>query len=150
MTRIADHNHVTHTPSERHSLVGLVKDLRDEVTLLLRQEVELAKREMQEKIDEAKRNTIAMAVGALLALAGGLLVLLAASNGLTAAFVEMGMDGTIAVWLAPLILGIAVAIAGYLMIRTGRERLESQTIKPEKTLDSLEETGRWAKERVSQ
>lgn len=133
----------------RFSLVGLVKEFRDETTLLFRQEVELARREMQEKIDEAKRNFAAIAAGAMLMLAGGLFVLYAASAGLFAALVAWGADPAVAVWLAPLIVGIIVLVGGWLTLRAGRERLSEQNIKPEKTLKSLRDTGRWAKERAT-
>lgn len=154
MTDTLEHKHETPTRTPRatdnnHPLVDLVKELRDETALLVRQEVLLARREIQEKINHVKRSMIAMVAGALTAAAGAWFILLAASNGLAAAFVEAGMAAEIAVWLAPLCVGLVVAIGGLLSLWGGQKSLKSESMKPRKTIQSLEETKEWAREKVT-
>ncbi len=135
---------------EPHSLIELIKELRDETMLLLRQEVLLARREVEEKVAHVKRTTITMAAGAVMALAGVLFLLLAASNGLGEALVEADVAAGVAVWLAPLIVGLIVCIGGAIMAWAARRSLQETTIAPERTLRSLEENRRWAKQKVNE
>jgi hypothetical protein len=137
------------TSRERHSLVDLVRELRDETTLLLRQEGLLLRREMQEKLDHVKRSGIAVVSGAVMAGLGLVFLLLAASNGLGAAYVEAGMDPDVAVWLAPLTVGLIVGLGGAGLAWGALKKLEQEKVTPEKTIESLEETGQWAKQRVA-
>ena len=53
----------TDTRSDNRSIFGLLRELRDELGTLFRQEVALAKTEVSEKADLAKRNSIYIAVG---------------------------------------------------------------------------------------
>lgn len=134
--------------NEHHTLVGLIRELRDESSLLLRQEVALARREFMEKFELARNSTIAMLVGGLMAGAGGLFVLLAASFGLTEAFIEMGMARDVAVWVGPLVVGLVVAIAGLATLMVAKSRFKKEHMAPNRTIESIEETGRWAREKV--
>jgi hypothetical protein len=80
---------------------------------------------------------------------GGLIVLLlAASNGLGEALVEAGLAADIAVWLAPLTIGVIVFIGGFLMTWGAVRALKETKIAPEKTLESLDDNRRWVKEKV--
>lgn len=130
------------------SLIDLVKELRDETALLLRQEVLLARREVQEKLEHVKRNTAAIAVGGTLAMLGLAFLLLAASNGLTEALIEMGTANDVAVWLGPLIVGLIMSLGGGLLAWAALRKLRETHVAPEKTIESLEENRRWAKEKV--
>jgi hypothetical protein len=135
---------------ESHSLVELVKELRDETLLLFRQEVLLARREVQEKFAHVRRNTIAMIVGATLAGLGVVFLLLAASFGLTEALIEMGVANDVAVWLGPLIVGLIMSLGGGTLAWLALQKLRETSVTPEKTIASLEESGRWAKEKVKE
>ncbi|HZW10502.1 MAG TPA: phage holin family protein [Phycisphaerales bacterium] len=146
MTHAYEHETATR---DRHSLMGLVKDLRDETTLLFRQEGLLLRREMQEKFDHVKRNGIAIVSGAVMVGLGLVFLLLAASNGLTAAYVEAGMDPDVAVWMGPLTVGLLMTIGGAALAWWAIKRLETEKVTPQKTIESLEETGQWAKHRVA-
>lgn len=137
--------------AERHGLPSirtLLRDLREDGMMLLRQEIALAKTEMSEKMQRTTRSAIGIAVGAVLAFAGLVIILIAASTGLAAAFVEWGMSEQVAVWLAPLIVGLVVVGIGYLMIRSGQKTIEQEGVVPEGAVDAMKETKEWAQDKV--
>ncbi len=71
----------------------------------------------------------------------GFLVLLAA---LVAGLVALGLDW----WLSALIVGAVVCAVGYFLIRKGLDALKRDDLVPRQTIDSLKESGQWAKQQV--
>ena len=58
------------------------------------------------------------------------------------------MELTLAVWLSPLILTIALAGIGWTMIRGARERVAHEGLVPRRTTTTLKEDTRWAQAKV--
>jgi len=115
----------------------LLKQLADETTTLVRQELELAKAEMAEKGKKA---------GVGVGMFGGAGVLgLLAGGALTACFIAALNEG-MALWLAALIVAVVYgAVAGLLALR-GKERIkDSGPPVPEETQKSVKEDVEWAK-----
>jgi hypothetical protein len=134
-----------------HSTPELVKQLADDSATLVRQEIELAKSEMSEKIDELKSelrwslqegqtvtsenlDTVkgeasdkAKIMGAAAGLygAGGAIALLALS-ALTGALI-LALDGVMPNWGAALLVGAVYLLIAYLLYRSGKERMRKAT-----------------------
>lgn len=119
-------------------LGGVVRDLKT----LLRQEVALAKAELRENLAQIQRHLALVAVGAGLLAAAALFLLETASRGLTALLAQF-LPLDVAVWLAPLLLALAAGGVGLVVLRRGTAALGHDSLKPEKTLQSLEEDARW-------
>jgi len=135
---------------DRRSVVDLLKDLRDESTALVRQEVALAKTELSEKAAHVGRNAGALAAGGVLAFAGTLFLLLAATVGLYLGLVYgAGLSHANAGWLSPLIVGGIVTAVGGAMASAAVSKLKSESLVPERTVDSLKENSKWAQNKVS-
>ena len=132
---------------EERSIGQLLKDLRDDTTTLLRQEVELAKAEMTEKASRAGRNLGAVAVGGAVAFLGAIALLGFLVAGLTSLFSQFMSPG-VAVWLAPLIVGAVLALIGYSMIKKALETLKQESVAPTKTTQSLQENKEWLKAKI--
>ena len=133
----------TTTASDHRSISDLVKDLRDESSRLVRQEVALAKTELSEKAAKLGRNAGYMGVGSALAHAALILLLFGLAAALYHLFVEMDMSNMVAGWLAPLIVaGVTLAI-GYAMIQKAISTFKRESLVPEKTVDSLKENQQW-------
>jgi uncharacterized membrane protein YqjE len=119
----------------------LVRQLSEQTSTLVRQEIELAKAELSER---------GKAVGAGAGLLGGAgAVALLALGALTACLIlllSQDMDG----WLAALIVtAVYAAIAAGLAL-AGRERVrEGMPPAPEQTLESVKEDVQWAKSRAT-
>jgi hypothetical protein len=127
----------------RTSIADLLKNLRDETTALVRQEIALAKTEMNEKAAKAARNAGYMAAGGVLAHAGVFVILLGLSALLYWGLVEAGLSHYVSGWLAPLIVGVVVAVIGYALIQKAISAFKHETLVPEKTVDSLKENQQW-------
>jgi uncharacterized membrane protein YqjE len=115
----------------------LLKQLANETTTLVRQELDLAKAEMREKAGKAGPGFGmwgAAGVTALLAL------------GSLTAFVILALDGAMPNWLAALIVGLVYAAAAGVLYLRGKHRVEEAGAPvPEKTIESVKEDVQWAK-----
>lgn len=136
--------------TEDHRTLGtLLRDLRDETTTLLRQEVALAKTEMSEKAAATGRNVGYLAAGGMVLLLGAIFLLLAVTCGVYAALTALDLSPYIAGWLAPLIVGAVVAGIGYVLVQKGLTALKHTSPVPEQTKETLQENKRWLEQKVS-
>ncbi|HVG09401.1 MAG TPA: phage holin family protein [Thermoanaerobaculia bacterium] len=124
------------------SLGQILRDLRDETSQLLRQEVDLAKTEMSEKMSRLGTNMGSVATGGAVLFAGALVLLAALTLGLIALFSQF-MDRDVAMWLAPLLVGGVLAFIGYGMVKKALQALKQEGIAPQRTTQSLKENKEW-------
>jgi hypothetical protein len=115
-------------PSQRESTRGLLSQLADELTTLLRKEVALARVELSDALSHAKTGITSVAAGGAVLFAG-LLVLLAAA--------VLGLSNVLEPWLAALIVGAVVLIIGFVMLQMGKSKLEPSAFRPERTQSAL-------------
>lgn len=127
---------------EDRSLGQILRDLRDETSALLRQEVDLAKTEMSEKISRAGENLGSVAVGGAVAFAGALTLLAALTLGLISLMSQL-MSRDVAMWLAPLLVGGILAAVGYSLVKKALQALKQEGITPTRTTQSLKENKEW-------
>jgi hypothetical protein len=125
-------NHQAGIRPARRPLAGLVSDLWRESATLIREEAALAKAEFSEKVASAGAGIASLAVGGAIVFAGFLLLLFAAVAALALALPEEHAS-----WLAPLIIGIAVAIAGALVVSIGVRKLHAANLVPERSPRSV-------------
>jgi len=137
------------TPGTDHSLASLIRELRDESTTLLRQEVALAKTEMAEKAAMIGRNSIYLAIGGLVAYAGLIFILVSVMRLIWLGLLRAGLTDSVAQWLAPAIVGLIVAGIGYGLIQKAKSTLSRESITPTKTIQSLKEDKQWTQEKFS-
>jgi hypothetical protein len=130
------------------SLGALLRELTNSVTLLFRQEVELAKTEMSEKAAFVGRNVGAIAIGGAIALIGGLALLAAVITGL-GALLDTFLPTGVAAFLSPLLVGGALAFYGYSRIQTALAALRNEGLAPVQTKETLQENTQWIKARIS-
>ncbi|MGE5504791.1 MAG: phage holin family protein [Actinomycetota bacterium] len=121
------------------SLTRLFSALTRETATLFRQEIQLAKTEVAEKVGQARSGITGTVAGAL--------VLFVALQALVAAAV-LGLSNALSPWLAALIVGIAVAIVGGVVLARGISNLKGDKLAPRRTMDSLRANTRWAKEQL--
>ena len=131
--------------NEDRSLGRLFRDLSADTVALLRQEIDLAKTEVSEKIVHVGAMGRDVGIGAGLAVGGGLALLAALILGLTSLLSKF-TSPWVAMWLAPLIVGVALAGIGYAMIRSALDT--HQSLVPRKTAESLQENKEWLKSKI--
>ncbi len=124
---------------DERSLGELFAELSQESSLLVRQEIELAKTEISQKATAASRDIARIALGGAIAYVG-VIVLAFAVVFLLAEFLSA--------WLAALIVGIVVAAVGYFLAQSGLSKLKRTSLTPERTIETLKEDKEWAKDQV--
>jgi xanthine/uracil permease len=126
-------------PRDDRSLGELFSELAQETSTLVRQEVTLAKTEMSQKASRAGKHAGVLAAGGALAYAG-LLAILAA--------VIVLLDNVMPLWLSALLVGLVVAVVGYLLVRRALDALKREDFAPRETIETLKEDQQWAKEQT--
>jgi MFS family permease len=134
----------TETPSDqdlRERPIGeLVKQLADQTSTLVRQEMDLAKAELAQKGKVAGK-------GAGLLGAAAVVALLAA--GALTAFLIMLLDGALANWLSALVVAVVFGAIAAVLALQGRNRIKAATPPvPEQTVETVKEDVEWAKTRA--
>jgi len=123
------------------SLGTLVMGLTDDLTTLVRKEVDLAKAELQENLQEGAKAGGAEAAGGMVAYAGLLLILAAIA-------IALG-DWWNNYWLSAAVVGLITGIIGWVMLNGGLNQLKQVSLVPHKTISSLESDAKMAKEKLS-
>jgi uncharacterized membrane protein YqjE len=115
----------------------LVRRLSEDVSTLVRQEVELAKAELSEKGRKAGR-------GAGMFGGAGLFGVFAFA-ALTTALIA-GLSEEMDTWVAALIVAVAYAGVGAVLALTGKQQVEEAgPPQPEQTVETIKEDVQWAK-----
>jgi hypothetical protein len=126
----------TDDPRDR-SLGELFKQLSEETTQLVHQELELAKAELTQKGRQA-----GMGAGMF----GGAGALgLAALGALTACFI-LALNAVMPAWLAALLVAVVYGIIAFVLVKQGQARIRRATPPvPEQTIETVKEDVEWAK-----
>lgn len=124
------------------STADLLKDLSEQTTRLVRQELELAKAEVS-----AKGKQVGVGAGML---GGAGLLGLYAVGALTAAAIA-ALSLSLATWLAALIVAVIWAAAAGVAALIGKKKVrQAMPPVPQDSVDSVKEDVRWTKKRAQQ
>lgn len=125
----------------QRSVPDLLGDLVNQGTTLVRQEVQLARAELNEKVSSTGSAIGAMAMGGILLLAALVILLQAA----VAALVEYaGLSATV----AALIVGVVVGLAGYIALQGAMKRLKNVSLVPHRTVAQVSRDANVVKEQI--
>jgi hypothetical protein len=127
---------------EDRSIGELFGQLSQDMTLLFRQELQLARAEMSEKISQVTSNLVSVVAGGFVAYVGALALVAALILGLHEA-------AEISPWISALIVGVIFAVAGYVMLNRGLKELKRVDLAPRRTVETLKDDVQWAKEQRS-
>ncbi len=125
---------------EGRSVGQLLRDLADDVTRLIRDELALARSEASDNLQRMVTAVIAIVGGALLGLAA-LMVLLDA--------VVMGLSNHMPDWMAAVIVGGVVGLVGFILVYQGQKNLSAGSLAPRRTAESVRKDIHLVKEQVS-
>lgn len=118
----------------RESIGDLVRQLANQSATLMRSEVALAKREVGEKAAAVSVDVAIVAAGAAI----GLVASLALTASLVIALIPL-----IGAWQAALTVGLVLLVGAVVLALFGYRRLTRETLKPEQTIESIEENKQW-------
>lgn len=119
------------------SLSELIGTMTEDVSTLLRKEMELAKEEM--KVEAKKAQKVAIGFGG------------AAGAGLYAGFalvltLGFALDAFLWQWLAFLIVTVVLGVIAAVLAQKGKKELDELNPKPEATIQTLKEDAQWLSE----
>jgi UDP-N-acetylmuramyl pentapeptide phosphotransferase/UDP-N-acetylglucosamine-1-phosphate transferase len=126
---------------EERSFGELLGQLSEDVSMLMREEVRLAKAEMSQKVNRATADVVKLGAGALVALAGGLALVAAVVLGLVA----LGL----APWVSALIVAVVLGGSGYVLLGNALKDLRRVDPTPHRTVGTLKDDLQWVKEQRS-
>ena len=127
-----------HQPDQ--SLGELFSRLSGDLSALLRDEVQLAKVELTDSAKEAAR------AGGMLGAAvfAGYMAIVLLSLALA-----WGLTELIPIGAAFLIVGLIWVAGGAVLYVTGRQRLKAAELKPEQTIETMQENVQWVRQQTS-
>jgi hypothetical protein len=135
-------------PTDR-SLISLIRELRNETTTLVRQEIALAKAETTEKATRVGRNAAYIAAGLAVAYSGFIILLLAFRDLLASAFIRADLSADVAGSLSSFIVAVAIGLVGWALIAKGKKALAEEGLRPRKTIESLKEDKEFVKQKLA-
>jgi uncharacterized membrane protein YqjE len=126
--------------AEDRSIGALIAGLLADIRLLFSQEIDLAKRELNEKVSAVAKSAVSIVLGAVLAI-GGLFVLMAA--------LVLVLDLFMPAWVAAFVLALVFLLIGGTILFLGIQKLKTMSYVPERTVKTVEEGVQRVKERVT-
>jgi uncharacterized membrane protein YqjE len=124
---------------EDRSVGELFGELTQDMTLLVRQEVQLARVELEQKASRVGSALGTVGTGGFVAYVGAL--------ALVAALILLLADvAGIKAWVSALIVGAVLAITGFVMLQGGLRKLKQTDLTPRRTVETLKDDVQWAKE----
>lgn len=121
------------------SVLGLIRSLTGDTKTFIRQEIQLAKTELSEKISKLGKNAVSLAIGGFVAYAG-IIVFLLGLGCLVAWLLEKAE-------LAPLLasfiglggVGLLVVVIGCVLLFKGIHAMRAESLAPQRTIETLQE-----------
>lgn len=114
--------------SPDRSFKSLLSELISEVNHLVRQELRLAQAEATEKIDQAQNGALSVLAGILI----GFVALIVLVEALVIA-----LSNVVAPWIAAIIVGGALAVIGFALVKIGQNSLKPSNLTPERTIRTV-------------
>ena len=125
------------TTLSRIPFFSLLSNLRDEVKMLIRDEIKLAKTELSQKFGMFGKNAAFLAIGGLIAY-GGALILLAGLGGMIAYFFNRaGLSPLMSIALGLLCMGFLIVALGGALAMKALKSFKQNSLAPEKTIDAI-------------
>jgi uncharacterized membrane protein YqjE len=121
-------------------LGDLFSRLTEDLSTLVRDEVELAKVEINQSVENAKTAGVSIGAAGLLGLMAFVMLSFAAAWGL-AEVVPTGV--------AFVIVGAAYGLVALALLALGRQKIKAAKPVPEQTVETLKEDVAWAKQQMS-
>ena len=125
---------------QSESLGDLFSRLTEDLSKLVRDEVELAKVEINDTVGKIRTAGVSIGAAGLLGLMAFVMLSFAAAWGLS----EVVPEG-----VAFLIVGAAYGLMALALLALGRQRIKAVKPVPEQTVETLKEDVAWAKQQMS-
>jgi putative superfamily III holin-X len=132
--------------SSNRPLSDLLGGLINDISMLFRKEVELARTEAAEKIGDAMGASRNLAIGGVLAIGATGVFLAALVTGLAALLVAAGMDPNWANFVSAIIITVIVGAIAWMLIARGMAALKASNLSMPRTAGSIQADATAARE----
>lgn len=122
------------------TLGQLLTEITNDLSTLLRKEIQLARVETMEKASQATQSIVLMVAGGLVAYTGVVALVIG---------IIVALANWMPLWVSALIVGVVLAIVGFVLIQSGRGSLKRMSVMPEQTIESIKEDAEMVKEKVA-
>lgn len=119
------------------SLSELVSVMTEDVSTLMRKEVELAKEELRIEARKAGKAGAGFAGAGASGLYAGVALVMA---------IGFGLDQLMPLWLGFLILAVILGVVAALLAKKGQQELQELNPAPEQTIETMKENAQWLSE----
>lgn len=117
------------------TVMGIIKDVQN----VIRGEVQLAKTELKEDATQMGKGAGMIGAGVFFGLIGFMFLMLGVTYVINL-WLEM--------WLSALIVGAVLVIIAAILAMVGKSQIQSASLKPEKTIESIKEDKEWANHQI--
>jgi hypothetical protein len=125
--------------SSRRPISGIFQEIATHLTEIFRSEVRLARTEIRQDVTDVARASVFLIVSAVCGLYAFGLFLLA---------IVYALQETWPPWASALSVGCGVGIVAATFLLIGRKKMKLASLRPDKTIQSLEENVTWLKKRT--
>lgn len=134
--------------TQEQSITTLLKELSNDGSRLLSQQMSLLKTEMSEKSQILSSGVKKAFSGALVLHLGAVIFTFGIAEAVTDLMIRAGFE-TFTPWTGYLMVGLVVMLIGYPLAKSGAEDVSFETLEPEETFETVKSTTEWAKRKIS-
>ena len=142
ITGIKANDHQPDLTSDPKSTSGLLSQLIEDVSGLVRTEMSLAKAEVSQSVSDVKTGLSSMATG-LAVLIPGVALLVVALVLIIEAFT--GLEA----WSSTLLVGVTVTVIGAVLLSTAKSKLSAENMLPSRTQASVQKDADLVERKIS-
>jgi MFS family permease len=129
-------------PVYGESIGGLLRGILNDVKMLIREEIALARVELREQAGRARAAAISFGMAAAALVFGGTFLLIAIATAIADLL-------NWPVWAGFLVVAVLLGLAGFVMLASGRKQLQQVHAVPPETMSTLKENSEWIAKRLS-
>ena len=137
---------MSYTEHGSRPITDLLGGLVSDISGLFRKEIELAKAEAGEKIDEVVSSSRNLAIGGVLAIGATGVFLTAVVTGLGALLISMGMSEAMSAFVSALIVAVIVGAIAWMFISKGVAEMKANKLNMKRTTRSVVQDAQVVKE----
>ena len=137
---------MSYTEHGSRPITDLLGGLVSDISGLFRKEIELAKAEAGEKIDEVVTSSKNLAIGGVLAIGATGVFLTAVVTGLGALLISMGMSEAMSAFVSALIVAVVVGVIAWMFISKGIAEMKANKLNMKRTTRSVVQDAQVVKE----
>lgn len=126
-------------PYSGQRLFTLLGNLRQDLTEMIKTELALLKSEISASVSNMGKDGAMIAAGGFIAYTGAVLALVGIASLIAWGLNAAGLSVLMSLWIAFLAFGLIVAVAGYMLVKSGLSKMKEVQVAPKQTVATVME-----------